>query len=127
MRPQQAAGIQVGEQMLHGHQGVDFGGRKPEARQFVLRADVGLSLAAAQVAITACFAVPDDRCVEAVAQVFQVAFQGRARDFQPRLNACKRRRLGRGQHHVDQMKTLGSVHVFFSKVARGHCSRGFTP
>jgi hypothetical protein len=39
LRPEQSAGVEVREQMLHGQQRVDFLGREPQARQFILRTD----------------------------------------------------------------------------------------
>jgi hypothetical protein len=37
---EQAAAVQVGEQVLHGEQGVDFFGAEPQAGQFELGAEV---------------------------------------------------------------------------------------
>lgn len=121
MRPQQAAGVKVGEQMLHGQQGMDFLGGEPQAGQFVLRSD----RERLAVDITARFTVPNDGCVEAIAQVFQIALQRRPRDFQSLLQSFEGGDLGRSQHHVDQVKAFGPIHVFLSKVRCAHCRPGF--
>ena len=79
VRAEQAAGVEVGEQVLHGEQGVDFFGREPEAGQFV-RAGGGLR--EVLEAVAARHAVMDDRCVESVAQVGEVTSERCARDFE---------------------------------------------
>ena len=61
-----AAWVDVGQQMLHGQQGMHFGRVEPQARKLVLSADVGRNLVEA---VAAGIPVPDDRCVEAVAHV----------------------------------------------------------
>ena len=73
VRAEQAARIKVGQQMLHGQQGVDLFGCEPEPRQFVLRAD-GRGLPVKPPASP--FAVEYNRCVHAVAQVRDVALDG---------------------------------------------------
>ena len=82
LRAEQAAGVEVREEVLHGQQGMDFLGGEPQARQLVLRAD---PLTGLLEAIAAQVAVEDQRCVQAVAHVGDVAFQGRPGDAEALL------------------------------------------
>ena len=74
---EQAAAVEVGEQVLHGQQGVDFFGAEPQAGQFELGAEV---VAGGVEAVAALFAVEDHRRAEGVAHVAEVAGEGGAGD-----------------------------------------------
>jgi hypothetical protein len=74
---EQAAAVQVGEQVLHCQQGVDFFGAEPQAGQFKLGAEV---VVGAFEPVAALFAVEDHRCAEGVAHVADVAGEGGAGD-----------------------------------------------
>ena len=101
----QHARLQVGEQRIHRQQRLYFAGIEPQARQLKLLGAV-LDL----VAIAAPFAVPDDRRREAVAQVFEVALEGRRRHLErvEKLLAADDALVA--QQLVDEMKTFGTIH-----------------
>lgn len=78
--------IEIGEQVLHGEQGVDLLVGEPHAGQLYLRAGglAGVDLVAVE------FSVPGDRGVEVAAQEFEVTFEGGRRNLkilQQRLTA----------------------------------------
>jgi len=72
LRPEQAAGREVRQEMMHGQQHMDFLGAETQAGQLILRADPLsglLEVVAAQAAVEA------DRRVEPVAHVVEVALE----------------------------------------------------
>ena len=73
---EQATSIQTRQQMLHGQQGVDFGGREPQPRQLVRCVVCGVGIFEA---VTAEFAAIADGVVQPGAEVVQVPFEGGAR------------------------------------------------
>ena len=72
LRSEQAAGIEVGEQMLHGEQGMDFLGGEPQAWQLILWAD---PLPGLLEAVAAQVAVEDEGSVQAIPHVGDVALE----------------------------------------------------
>ena len=79
VRAQQAAGVQVGQQVLHGQQRVDFFGTEPQAGQFVLRTH---QLLAGVQQIATALAAEGHRHVHLVAQQGDVALERGRRDLQ---------------------------------------------
>ena len=104
---QQSALVEVGHQVLHGQQGMDFRGVEPQARQFELAAGVR---GAALVAVAARLAVPDQRAVEAVAQVLDVALERGRRHFQCILQFGEGHQLALADQLVDLVEAFGAVH-----------------
>ena len=97
----------VGEQVLHGEQGVDFRGVEPQAGQFELAAGRAVAFI---VAVAAGVAVPGDGRVEAIAQVFEVALDGGGRDFQRFDEDLKRDDAAFGDELVDFVEAFGAIH-----------------
>ena len=74
----QHAGLQVGDQLVHGEQRAQLLGVEPQARQLPERAVLDLVVEAVGLLL----AVVEDRGVEAVAQVVEVALERGAGDFE---------------------------------------------
>ncbi len=79
VRTEQAAAVQVGEQVLHRQEGVDFFRAEPQARQFELGTEI---VVVGFEAVAALIAVEDHRGAEGVAQVADIAGQRGAGDTQ---------------------------------------------
>ena len=74
----QHAGLEIGDQAVHGEQCTQLVGAEPEPGQLPERAVGHLVIEAVGFLV----AVEGDRRVEAVAQVFEVALEGGARDLE---------------------------------------------
>ncbi len=94
--------------MLHGQQGMDFRGVEPQARQLVLAAR---ARGAVLEAVTARLAVPDQRAVEAVAQVLDVALERGGRDFQDFEQLGEAHQLALADELVDLVEAFGAIHA----------------
>jgi hypothetical protein len=104
---QNAASVQPGQQLLHGQQGVNFGGREPQAGQFVrvkVRRVGGCELVATKVAAV------DDGVVQAFTKVLQVALEGGARHLQLGQQTGKANDLAGAQQFADFVKPFCAVH-----------------
>lgn len=108
VRPEQSAGIEVGQQVLHGQQGVDFLGREPQTEQFVLPSQL---FGGGVEAIAAGVAVMDDRCVQPVAEINEVAFQGGPGDFQFVHQRLKGHHAPVVEHLVELVEAFRLVHA----------------
>ena len=108
LRAEQAAGVEVREEVLHGQQGMDFLGGEPQARQLVLRAD---PLTGLLEAIATQIAVEDQRRVQAVAHVGDVAFQGRPGDAEALLKFGTGDEGPVAQHLVDLVDAFHAAHI----------------
>lgn len=107
VRRQDAAGVEVGEQMLHGQQRMDLRRREPQAGQFIGFADPPAILGEA---VTAGQAVVDDGRIEPVAHIDEIAPQGGARDLQRRLQRAEGHRRPLAEQLVDAAEPFGLVH-----------------
>ena len=108
MRRKDAARVQVGEQVLHGEQGMDFRRGEPQARQFVLASKLGLLCVEP---VTAGKAVEDNRGVQPVAHVLQIPPQGGTRDLQCIRQLREGDQLAVRDHLVDFVEAFGLVHL----------------
>jgi hypothetical protein len=106
VRAEQPAGVQVRQQVLHGDQGVDLRSVEPQPGQFVL-ATAALRLG---VAVAAGLAVPDDRRVQPVAQVFQVALDRGPGHLQLLQEVAESHQPALAEQLVDLVEALGAVH-----------------
>ena len=91
------------EQVVDFEQRIDLGRAEPDTRKFrefgARIEDVGLALSR-----------PDDRHVEAVAQVFDVALESGVRNLEVFLDLAPRQRAFLDQPAPDAIETLGPVH-----------------
>ena len=94
--------------MLHGQQGVDLGGVEPQTGQLELAARM---CRASLVEVATRLRIPDQRGVEAVAQVLDVALERRRGDFQGFLHLCEGHDLAFADELVDLVEAFGAVHV----------------
>ena len=107
LRPEQAAGVEVREEMMHGQQRMDFLGAEPQPGQLIVRAD---PLSGLLEAVAAQVAVEADRRVQAVAHVGEVALErgpGDAETFQQLLAGDA---VARAENLVDLVNPLHVVH-----------------
>ena len=119
MRAEQAAGVEVGEQVLHGEQRVDLLRREPQPGQFVLRTD---ALTFPLEAIAAEVAIEHDGRVQPVLHVGEVALQRRPRHAELFLQFGARHGRAAGEQLVDAVDALHGAHAvspyFWRAVAR---------
>ena len=107
MRREQAAGVQVRQQLLHREQRVDLVGVEPQAGQFVLRAGkLRSSVEPPAVAL----AVEYQRGIHAVAQVRQVALQRGGRDTQLNQQRCLVQAVASVELALQAVKPFGLAH-----------------
>ena len=112
LRPQQPAGVEVGEQVLHGEQRVDLLGGEPEAREFVLGAD---ALALHLDAVAAQRPVEDDWSVEAILEVIEIPLAGGPRDTEPLLQLVAGDEAAASQDLVDLLDAFECAHGEFRR------------
>ena len=93
-------------QMLHGQQRRGLGRIEPEPREFD---PLGVAALAAEV-VAVGVAVVDDRRFHAAAQVFEVALERRARDFELVEQRVERHQLARRDQLLDLENAFGLVH-----------------
>jgi hypothetical protein len=110
VRREDAAGVEVGQQVLHGQERMDFARVEPQAGQFVLRAAVRVRGVEAVAAASSTMAIPDNGRIEPVAHVFEVALQGGARDFQHGHEIDEGHELAIVDHLVDLVEALSAIH-----------------
>ena len=99
-------GFEVFEEVMEGEKGVKFVAVKPESREFVARR-VRLRIAET---IAAPGLVVDDRCILPVAQKFEVAVEGGARNLQFAQERADRHDSARAQHPFNPENPLGLTH-----------------
>ena len=92
------------QQGVHGQQGVQLLGREPQARQLETGTARGVAVAVLRLVVL------DGRAV-AVAQVFHVAHEGRARDLQGVEEMLRGHAAAALEHAVDPVKTFAAFHV----------------
>jgi len=107
LRPEQAAGVEVRQEMMHGQQGMDFLGAEPQAGQLIVRAD---PLSGLFEAIAAEVAVEPDRRVQAVAHVGQVALERGPGDGETLLQRRTGDAVARAEDLVDLVDSFHVVH-----------------
>lgn len=102
-----AAGVEVGEQVLHGEQGVDLLVGEPHAGQFDLCTDGlgGVDPVARQ------FAVPYDRGVHVVAQEGQITLERGGRDFERAEQGLAAHGSPFGKQAADAGEAVGLAHA----------------
>ncbi len=120
MGSQQPARVEIGQQVLHGQQGVDFLRGEPQPRQRELAAGLG---GKRLEAIPAGVAVEDDRGVEAVAQVLEIALQRGPRNFAGLLQLPESDQAAVLQQLLDLVKALGTIHGHAPGCLRHHGMR----
>ena len=113
----QQARLQVVQHRVHRQQRVDFRRVEPQTGQRVLR-----PLARGDEFVAAAIGVPDDRRVEALAHVLEVALERGGRYLQRVEECLARDQLALVQQPVDQVEPLASIH----EVRAGQCAPGRT-
>jgi len=97
----------------HGQERMHLARVEPQAGQFVLGAAVGMRGVEAVAAGATSISVPDDRRIEPVAHVFEVALERGARYFQRRHEIDKGHQAPVVDHLVDLVETLSAIHGGF--------------
>lgn len=100
--------LQLGKQLLRRQERIEFACREPQPRQFISRAAGRIG----GEAVAARFPVPDDGGMEPVAQVFEVALEGGARNRQRFEEYLQRHHAPLVEKLVDLVEALGAVHGF---------------
>ena len=112
LRSEQAAGVEVREEVLHGQQGMDFLGGEPQSRQLILRAD---PLPGLLEAVAAQVSVEDQGRIQAVPHVGDIALERGPGNTEAFLQFLAGYEVPCAENLIDLVDALHAAHVDFSK------------